>query len=219
MKFYAINGSPRKNNNTAMLLQSALAGVKSRQGINPIKTELINLYDLTYKPCISCFQCKLLNGKSYGKCAIKDSLTSIMEKLSESDGIIFGSPIYFGGITAQLKSFLERFLFQYAVYDMQYSSVAPKQMPTAFIYTMNVAEDIMAAQQYADGLKHIEFFIGNIFLPPQVMYAFNTYQFDDYTKYKVECFSEVDKAKHRESQFPVDMKNAFNIGEGMVMPQ
>ena len=216
MKFYGINGSPRKNKNTATLLQSALAGIKSKQENESIETEIIHLYDLTYRPCISCFQCKALEGKNYGRCALKDSLTPVMEKLAYADGLIFGSPIYFGGITAQLRAFFERFLFQYTVYDMQYSSLAPKRMPTAFIYTMNVPEEMMVGQQYAVGLGHIEFFVGNLFSPPQIMYAFNTYQFDDYSKYKIECFSEADKAAHREKQFPVDIQKAFKIGAKML---
>ena len=212
MKLYALNGSPRKDKNTATLLQSALDGAASTGAT----TEMIHLYDLTYKPCISCFLCKKLGGKSYGKCAVRDELTPVLEKLAEADGLIFGSPIYFGGISAQLRAFFERFLFQYVVYDVQYSSLAPKKMSTAFLYTMNVTEDMMRTLKYAELLRPMEFFVGNVFSPPQVMYACNTYQFDDYSKYKIECFSEADKAAHRERQFPVDMQAAFVMGEKMV---
>lgn len=61
MKIIAINGSPRKNRNTATLLNKALEGAAS-QGA---ETELIHLYDLNYKGCVSCFACKIKNGKSY----------------------------------------------------------------------------------------------------------------------------------------------------------
>ena len=125
MKVYAINGSPRKNKNTATLLNKALEGVKAS---NPdAETEVINLYDLNYTGCKSCFACKLIGGKSYGKCAIKDDLYEVLEKLSQADGIIFGSPIYLGQITAQLQGFFERFIFQYLVYDKNYSTIAPKK--------------------------------------------------------------------------------------------
>ena len=125
MKFYAVNGSPRKKNNTAILLQEALDGVKSVQA-KDAETELIHLYDYNYKPCVSCFQCKLLDGKSYGQYALNDELTPILKKLAEADGIIFGSPIYLGNITGGMRSFFERFLFQYLVYDAAYSSLAPQ---------------------------------------------------------------------------------------------
>jgi len=59
MKVIAINGSPRKKWNTATLLEKALAGAAS-QGA---ETELMHLYDLNYKGCISCFACKTIGGK------------------------------------------------------------------------------------------------------------------------------------------------------------
>jgi hypothetical protein len=72
MKVIAFNGSPRKDWNTAALLGKALEGAAS-QGA---ETELFHLYDLNYKGCVSCFACKTRNGKSYGRCAVKDDLTS-----------------------------------------------------------------------------------------------------------------------------------------------
>ena len=63
MKVMAINGSPRKDWNTATMLQKALEGSASRGA----ETELIHLYDLQFQGCTSCFSCKVLNGKSYGR--------------------------------------------------------------------------------------------------------------------------------------------------------
>lgn len=71
MKVIAINGSPRKKWNTATLLEKVIEGVAS-QGA---KTELVHLYDLSFKGCISCFACKLKDGKSYGRCAVQARLT------------------------------------------------------------------------------------------------------------------------------------------------
>jgi len=65
MNIVAINGSPRKNANTATLLKHALAGAEK----NGAQTELVHLYDFNYTGCVSCFACKLIGGKSYGKCA------------------------------------------------------------------------------------------------------------------------------------------------------
>ena len=61
MKVMAINGSPRKEWNTATLLEKALEGAAS-QGA---ETELIHLYDLSFKGCKSCFACKTRGGESY----------------------------------------------------------------------------------------------------------------------------------------------------------
>jgi len=216
MKFYAINGSPRKNKNTAILLQKALDGVKESAKGKEIETEIINIYDLNYTGCKSCFACKRLEGKSYGKCAVKDDLQEVLEKVSQSDGIIFGSPIYFSTITGQLQSFLERLLFPYLVYDKNYSSIAPKKMPTAFIYTMNAPEEVMNQIGYLKTFNNIESSIEHIFTKPLVMYSNNTYQFDEYSKYKADAFSEEVKAEHRKMQFPLDCQKAFEIGANLI---
>ena len=143
-KVIAINGSPRKKWNTATLLNKALEGAAS-QGAD---TELIHLYDLNYKGCISCFACKLKNGKSYGKCACKDDLTPVLQKIEQADALILGSPIYLGAATGEMRSFLERLIFPYLVYDESYSTLFHKKIPTAFFYTMNVSEDQMENMGY-----------------------------------------------------------------------
>jgi Multimeric flavodoxin WrbA len=216
MKVYAINGSPRKNKNTSTLLQKALDGVKEAAKDKEIETEIINLYDLNYTGCKSCFACKRLGGKSYGKCAIKDDIYEVLEKLSQSDGLIFGSPIYFGNITGQLLSFLERLLFPNLVYDKNYSTIASKKMPTAFIYTMNVQEEFMDKAGYLSTFSKIESSLGRILTKPLVMYSNNTYQFDDYSKYESSAFSEEAKAAHRKIQFPLDCQKAFELGVNLI---
>lgn len=85
MRIIFINGSPRKDWNTAILLNKALEGAAS-QGA---ETELIHLYDLNYKGCTSCFACKKKDGKSYGKCATNDELAPILNKVAEVDTITY----------------------------------------------------------------------------------------------------------------------------------
>lgn len=216
MNIYAINGSPRKNKNTGTLLQSALDGVRSTANGISVETEIIHLYDMDYRSCISCLECKRQGGKSQGCCVIQDSLTPVLKRLAKADGIIFGSPIYFGGITGKLHSFLERFLFQYLVYDTNYTSLAPKRMPTAFIYTMNVTKEIYFAQEYGKSLMYMEAFTEKMFSKPQILHAFNTVQVKDYAKYNITCFSESEKLAYRNRQFPLDCQQAFNIGASMV---
>ena len=218
MKVYGINGSPRKNNNTAILLQKALEGVKAtaKDKNIGIETEIINLYDLKYTGCKSCFACKRLEGKSYGKCALKDDIQVVLENLSQADGLIFGSPVYFGNITGQLQSFLERLLFPYRVYDKNYSSIAPKRMPTAIIYTMGATEELMENLNYKLALSRVNSALESIFTKPQVMYCADTYQFDDYSKYKSDAFSEEAKASHRKIQFPLDCQKAYEIGASLI---
>lgn len=214
MKVYAINGSPRKNKNTATLLKKALEGVKA--STPDAETEIINLYDLNYTGCKSCFACKLIGGKSYGKCAIKDDLYEVLEKLSQADGIIFGSPIYLGQITAQLQGFFERFIFQYLVYDKTHSFINPKKMPTAFIYTMNASKEFVESTNYLSGLQSLESTIERGFMKPLILHSYDTYQFNDYSKYETELFSVEEKEKQREVQFPIDCEEAFTLGKNLL---
>ena len=100
MKIIAVNGSPRKNWNTHILLENALNGAKELGA----ETELINLYDYNYKGCTSCFACKR-KGVTLNKCAMKDDLEPILQKITECDGLILGSPIYYVSVTGEMKSF------------------------------------------------------------------------------------------------------------------
>lgn len=104
MKIYAINGGPRKKFNTAKLLQAALDDAAAAPCSETVETEMIHLHDLNYKGCVSCFSCKRVGGKSYGHCAVKDDLAPVLEKLSQADGLIFGSPIYFGNVTGMMRA-------------------------------------------------------------------------------------------------------------------
>lgn len=208
MKVIAINGSPRKNKNTAILLKQALEGAKSRGA----QTQLIHLYDLNYKGCISCFACKLKNGKSYGRCAYRDDLTPILNQIEEADAIILGSPIYFGSITGQMTSFLERLMFPFSTYTQGYKSLFERKILTGFIYTMNVTKERMEESGYEDGLKFKESTLERIFKHFESLGVYDTYQFDDYSKYVVTVFKENEKAKVREEQFPKDCQKAFEMG-------
>ena len=208
MKILAINGSPRKNKNTATLLNKALEGAAS-QGA---ETELVHLYDLNYKGCVSCFACKMKNGKSYGKCALKDDLTPILEKITNADAIVFGSPIYLHSVTGAMRSFLERLIFQYLVYDVDHSSLFQKKIPTGFIYTMNVTNEQFKNLGYEDDLKSMQVYLEKAFGSFESLAVNDTYQFDDYSKYVVTLFDEKKKAKVREEQFPKDCEAAFDMG-------
>lgn len=208
MKVIAVNGSPRKTKNTAILLEKALEGAKS-QGA---ETELIHLYDLDYKGCVSCFACKLKNGKSYGKCAYKDGLTPVLEKAANADAIILGSPIYFGSVTGNMRSFMERLMFPYQTYTTGYRSIFGRRIPAGFIYTMNVTADQMDEFGYTQGLNSSEKDLERVFGYFEALVVNDTYQFDDYSKYVVTTFDGVKKAKVKEKQFPIDCQMAYDLG-------
>lgn len=122
MNVIAINGSPRKNGNTITLLKEALKGAES-QGV---QTQQVDLYDLKYKGCVSCFYCKRKD-RPHGTCAMRDDLSPLLEKLKAVDAVIFGSPIYYDNITSGMTAFLERFLFSNYIYSEDIPTVFPKK--------------------------------------------------------------------------------------------
>ena len=212
MNVLAINGSPRKKWNTAMMLEKALEGAASKGA----KTDMVHLYDLKFTGCKSCFACKTKNGKSYGKCAVKDDLTAVLKKAADADAIIIGSPIYFCSITGETKSFLERFLFPYFEYSMPPKSIAPKKINTAFIYTMNDSEELMKLMGNDKHLGIYQFLTQMVFGSCESLSSFETLQFEDYSKIVFNYVDPAVRIKRREEVFPQDLQNAFNLGARLV---
>ncbi|AIF49756.1 flavodoxin family protein [Pelosinus sp. UFO1] len=208
MKIVAINGSPRKTWNTATLLNKALEGAAS-QGA---ETELIHLYDLNYKGCISCFACKTKDGKSYGRCPIPDDLAQVFQKVEESDAVILGSPIYLGRVTGEMAAFMDRFLFQYSAYTNPPQSLFPKKIHAGLIYTMNVTEEQAKEYGYGQHFMINENMMHRIFGNAESLSSFDTYQFNDYSKVVAPRFDPEKKALRREEVFPKDCKTAFDMG-------
>ena len=134
MKALFINGSPRKNGNTAQLLKRAMDGAREAGA----EVELVNLYDrsMNYKGCMSCFACKLKGGKK-GVCSFKDDLQPILQKAVEADVLVCGSPNYCGYPSAALRAFMERMEFPAVNYSDYSKPVVLKRICSATIYTMN----------------------------------------------------------------------------------
>jgi multimeric flavodoxin WrbA len=207
MKILAINGSPRKQWNTATLLNNALEGAAS-QGA---ETELIHLYDLNFKGCTSCFACKLKNGKSYGQCAYKDEITPVLERIKDLDALILGSPIYLGTVTGEMKMFMERLVYPYLVYDAERSSLFPKKIPVGLIYTTGADESRIKDLSVDRHVALNEMILGRIFGAAESLVVTDTYQFDDYSKY-VTSHDEKGKDRRRIEVFPQDCRKAFEMG-------
>lgn len=91
--------SPRRNGNTTGLLLEAMKTAKA-EGHN---TELLYLSDLEITPCQGCGACSVK-----GICVIKDDISKLQEKLIQADRLILAAPIYFMGVNAQTKIFIDR---------------------------------------------------------------------------------------------------------------
>jgi multimeric flavodoxin WrbA len=102
MKVLLINGSPRKEGNTAI----ALAEIAKQLGNEGIESEIVWIENKPIRGCIACGQCK---AQSLGRCIFDDDICNrISEKFKESNALIVGSPVYYGQPNGALLSIIQR---------------------------------------------------------------------------------------------------------------
>ncbi|UZW13532.1 flavodoxin family protein [Clostridium pasteurianum] len=212
MKAIAVNGSPRKEWNTATLLKRTLDGAKSVGA----ETEMINLYNLNYKGCISCFACKRKDSKFVGHCAVRDDLTEVLEKVITSDVLLLGSPIYLGNVTGEMSSFLERLIFMNISYSKRDYSNFQGKINAGFIYTMNVPQTAVDASGYQYIFDMHKRYMQLLNGTSESLIVTDTYQFDDYNKYDASRYDEQHKAQIKAEQFPIDCEKAFQMGKRLA---
>ena len=213
VKALFINGSPRKNFNTAQLLQKAMEGAREAGA----EVEMVNLYDrnLNYKGCMSCFACKVKGGKK-GVCSFPDDLKPIMERAMEADVLVCGSPVYCGYPTAGLRAFMERLIFPAVNYADFLHPVINKPKRSATIFTMNCPDEEMYRANNYHILMDTNAHQLGMFGPTEVLYSFDTYQFNDYSRYDAEGLPAEWKAEKHRTQFPLDLDAAYNLGRRLV---
>jgi len=101
VKVIAINGSPKKEGNTYYALKTVLDVLEE----NGIETEIVRVGHLNISGCKGCGGC--FKQKNM-KCVIDDDANEIFSKLTEADGVLLGSPVYYSGVNGTMKSFLDR---------------------------------------------------------------------------------------------------------------
>ena len=207
-KIILIDGGPRKNFNTASMLQKFAEGAMSVSDQIEVKT--VRLYGLDYKGCMSCMACKI-KGKASNVCQFKDALTPVLEEIAEADGLALGSPIYFGDVTGQMRTFLERLAFPWLSYN-DYSMMAPKRMPVVLMETMNGTPERNNSQGYGS----MEYCIQTALGEPERLIAYNTYQVKNYERFELASFSEEAKRQWRDEYWEQDLQKAFDSGKQMA---
>ncbi len=205
MKTILLNGSPRKNWNTAMMLKEAKKGAESTGA----KTEYIDLFDLSYTGCRSCMACKR-KGAPRCKCYWRDDLSPLLDRIFEADALIIGSPIYLGDITSQVHALIERLHFCALSYD-DYSNYFTGKVNVGIILTMNASKSFYNIS-YRKKAKELTQTFKALNGRVEVYACCDTLQVADYTKFDMASFNEEHKKEMREKQFPTDLKNAFQMG-------
>jgi multimeric flavodoxin WrbA len=205
----AFNGSSRKKKwNTVTLLEKLLEGAVSMGA----KTELVQLYDLQFSGCISCFSCKRRDRKENGVCAVQDDLTPVLERVREADVLVLGSPVYYGTESAAARAFIERLCFPYNKYSKDLQSLFPRRINTALIYTMNVDDEMLGSFGFERHFQLTRQIMERHFGSCELLLATNTLQYSDYDKYESERFDKTEKLNHHQFVFPLQCKKAFELG-------
>lgn len=215
IKALFVNGSPRKHKNTAQMLAKAAEGAASKGA----QVEIVNLYDLQYCGCTSCFACKLKDARTNGVCAIRDALRPVLEKAVRADAVVIGTPVYFSDVTGMTRAFIERFVFPNFSYDLDVDGnrLPPRlRKQTAMIFTMNIPEQALEQWKYdillGTSVKILEQNFGHC----EGLYVCDTYQFSNYSLYAAGMFNEADKRRHHEEHFPLDLQRGFELGCRLV---
>ena len=147
MKVVAINGSARKDGNTAILINYVFAELESEG----IQTELIQLAGKKIRGCIACYKC--WNNKDK-QCSVKDDFANeCIGKMTEADGMILGSPTYFSDVTSEMKALIDRAGFVSRAND--------------FLFKHKVGAAVVAVRRA--GATHVFDSINHLFLISQMI--------------------------------------------------
>ena len=99
MKVILISGSPKANGNTAQLMQECSKVIEERG----VEAEIVSFAGMKIEACIACGRCS-----KEGECGLDDGLNAIIEKIRAADGLIVGSPVYFGTARGDVMCALQR---------------------------------------------------------------------------------------------------------------
>ena len=108
MKVLILNGSPRKGN-TVTAVNALKTGMDAAEKFE-IKEIVAN--DVEVSPCIACLACNCDS-----RCVFEDDTNDIMDAIEEADAVIFATPVYWWGVTAQLKAVIDKFYCRFEKLD------------------------------------------------------------------------------------------------------
>lgn len=102
MKVILLNGSPREEGCT----YTALCEVARTLKENSVETKIVQLGKGPIRGCTACMACR-----KTGRCIFEDGINGLGEKVLQADGLVIGSPVYYGGIAGGLKAALDRLFY------------------------------------------------------------------------------------------------------------
>jgi multimeric flavodoxin WrbA len=148
MKVIGIVGSPRRNGNTNAVVQQVLEGAAEAGA----ETRTFLLNEMDYRGCQACDYCKI-----HDKCKLEDDLAELFEEITESDGIVFGAPIYFGQFSGQMRLFLDRC---YSLINADFSARLPAGKKAVIVVAQGMPDPTGFKGVYEEFAEQISRFAG-----------------------------------------------------------
>ena len=127
MNILVLNGSPRPNGNTKQMINAFMEGAAAAN-------HQVNVIDICKKEIKGCIACEYCHTKGHGVCVQKDDMQEVYDLLKETDMLVIASPIYYHGISGQLKCVIDRF------YSAAYPSRPPHLKKIAMILSSGDAD-------------------------------------------------------------------------------
>lgn len=127
MNILVLNGSPRPKGNTRQMVDAFTEGAASAN-------HQVNVIDVCKKEIKGCIACEYCHTKGHGACVQKDDMQEVYTLLQETDMLVIASPIYYHGISGQLKCVIDRF------YSAAYPSKPPRLQKIAMILSSGDAD-------------------------------------------------------------------------------
>ena len=186
MLVLGINGSPRIKGNTDIILEKALEGAKKAG----VQTEKIILNKLNMHPCQECEVVK-----DDGTCKVEDDFQALYRKIMASDGVILATPIFFGSLSAQVKTMIDRFQCAWRYKYVLKKPPLKKIVPGIFI--------CVEASKRSDFQENAKSIARNFFATAEI-------------KYKGELLCQGIEGKGDILKHPDMLERAFRIGERIL---
>ena len=188
IKTLGISTSPRNHGNSDLLLREALSGAESAGA----KTEYIHLSDYDIAPCIECNACY-----SRGDCKIQDDFQQLLEKILDTDRLIFATPVFFMNVCAQAKMLIDRsqclWAYKYILNKQLFSSERDRR-------AMVIA---VGGSKSKKQFESIQLTMKSYFDVLEINYSANLFTS------KVDDFGEIPK-------HPTALQEAFRLGKELI---
>ncbi len=149
MKVVSVLGSPRTKGNSALMAERFLDAIRPRCA--EVRSYVLN--DLKYRGCQACYACKT----THDHCVVRDDLAEVLEAVRAADVLALATPVYYGDVTGQMKSFIDR-TFSFLVPDYL-TNPSPSRLAPGKKLVFIISQGRPDQNMFADVFPRYEWFL------------------------------------------------------------